>query len=475
MAVKKEKLRMISSIESIIPGKPSSRRIKSNEVIQGRTHKEIILENLKQTLNDWIKKIMFMKTRTKFNAEYDDDKLITPYGLNDNEVLEDETLNLVAFIPLEIERDEFLIIFSDKLKKIRNISKVFVIDMKKKKSYIKFAYDFIKIELKLINIDFKYLKKNIDFKNELITLKMDVESKRIFYNLKFFQNIFKLINRKKLFLLVYKIITFWAKSRGIYGKNFGYLGYIAWSILLAKIMQLYSDLSVEDILCHFYHYYDSWNWSKPVVLQEKRIIEQENSNFTSNYDAMQIIFCPYEAVNFAQHIDASSLDNTKAEIKRASYLINDIKNGKGSLKSLFQCEGLLNSYKYSVNLTLTSPKEFLYVWEDFIEYNFPDLQNYLKSQGNMKVTQFLTDQSTKEENEEIKTWELCFSNEQLNIKDTNFIINHFINEMKLKISKIDGPNTDISLSFSFNTHWKENENEISKDNSTDPLYVLRQT
>jgi len=62
----------------------------------------------------------------------------------------------------------------------------------------------------------------------------------------------------------------WAKNRGIYSNVLGYLGGIAWAILVARICIMFPDCKPNQLLKYFFEYYLNYNWKadNPVLITE---------------------------------------------------------------------------------------------------------------------------------------------------------------------------------------------------------------
>jgi poly(A) polymerase len=69
------------------------------------------------------------------------------------------------------------------------------------------------------------------------------------------------------FTIALKAIKMWAKNRGVYSQIFCYLGGIGYTILLAKICQLYPNYSPLKLLERFFYIYSRWFWEIPVNLE----------------------------------------------------------------------------------------------------------------------------------------------------------------------------------------------------------------
>lgn len=84
----------------------------------------------------------------------------------------------------------------------------------------------------------------------------------------------KYVEKYKNYRVALKAIKLWAKYKGIYSQIYGYLGGAAFSIMLAKICQLYPNYSALQLLDRFFFIYANWVWSIPVIIQKTKSLER---------------------------------------------------------------------------------------------------------------------------------------------------------------------------------------------------------
>lgn len=65
-----------------------------------------------------------------------------------------------------------------------------------------------------------------------------------------------------------RYIKLWAKRRAITSNIIGYLGGISWAILVAKVCQLFPDLSPALTFVLFLQTYSLWDWRIPVIIDD---------------------------------------------------------------------------------------------------------------------------------------------------------------------------------------------------------------
>jgi len=78
----------------------------------------------------------------------------------------------------------------------------------------------------------------------------------------------KYVDEYRNYRVTLKAIKLWAKNKGVYSQIYGYLGGAAFSIMLAKICQLYPSYSPLQLLDRFFFIYANWVWTIPVVIEK---------------------------------------------------------------------------------------------------------------------------------------------------------------------------------------------------------------
>ncbi len=131
------------------------------------------------------------------------------------------------------------------------------------------------------NLVYEYLlglSSTIDYR-ELVTVS------GIFENV----NLVKYIPAYKDFQIVVTFVKFWAKARNVYGQAFGYLSGCSWTLMVVYFLQknkqeqrLWNKTSSEhfaELVCGFFKFYSSFNWSQPVCLLDVGHVAETSGRF----------------------------------------------------------------------------------------------------------------------------------------------------------------------------------------------------
>lgn len=204
---------------------------------------------------------------------------------------------------------------------------------------IKFAYRGVEIDLLCAPLQMTRIPDKFDILDDAVLRNVDDATQRSINGVRVTDAILKLVPNIPNFRTVLRAIKLWAKRRAVYSNSLGYLGGVAWAILVARVCQLYPNASASHLLSRFFNLYNKWNWSathpsSPVLLcsissGNPSLGFQVWSPHANNRHLMPIITPSYPSMNTTHNVSASTLASMKKEIERGSRICNAIENVKG--------------------------------------------------------------------------------------------------------------------------------------------------
>ena len=259
---------------------------------------------------------------------------------------------------------------------------------------IKLIYKNIPIDILVASVSFKSIDEKFNLEDDNV-LKNCCEKCILSLNgCRVTNAIFKTLPRERIedFRLTLRAVKLWAKKRGIYSNAMGYLGGVAWAILVAKVCQLYPKCKSNKLIRKFFELYGSWDWENPVQINEiKRDVEFSCPLTVWSKEA--IPHCPFYIITPA--FPAQNTNKGTNQILRrvlieefnifkdyTSKINIEDKNCKYTWKGLFQGGvRLFEGYNYFLQIDiLAMNKADFKAWDGFVEsqslkliYNFIDI------------------------------------------------------------------------------------------------------
>jgi poly(A) polymerase len=136
------------------------------------------------------------------------------------------------------------------------------------------------------------------------------------------------------FRLLLKAIRAWAKSRGLYGNAWGFLGGFSWSLLCAYTCINYRDRdkSIEALLAHFFQLLSQHHWRQVIALTDtgKKYLPKLPQ------DLLPIVSSIQPCKNTARNVTRSTAKILRDEFDRGAEIATQILNGKSTWASLYE-------------------------------------------------------------------------------------------------------------------------------------------
>ena len=359
---------------------------------EGKKREEILV-SLKKCVKDAVKQIYKNKEKTDEEANSAGGGVFSFGSYRLGIVGPGDDIDVLCIAPLtdtrdnnqSCEREEFLNEMVNQLEKLKNEKEItqIVPISEAKVPIIKIIYKDIPIDILVACVSFKSIDENFNLEDDNV-LKNCCEKCILSLNgYRVTNAIFNSLPKEKEFRIedfriTLRAVKLWAKKRGIYSNAMGYLGGVAWAILVAKVCQLYPKCRANILIRKFFDVYSNWDWSNPVQINEIK----ENVGFvcpvsvwkkdSKDKDNLFYIITPAFP---AQNTNAGTNEILKRVLidefkmfKDYSEKINiDNKNNEYTWKGLFQTN-LFKGYQNFLQIDILSMnKSDFKEWHGFVE------------------------------------------------------------------------------------------------------------
>lgn len=201
-----------------------------------------------------------------------------------------------------------------------------------------------------------------------------------------------LVPCQKTFRLALRCIKQWAKLRCVYSNAVGFLGGIAWSLLVARICQLYPNATASTIVSRFFALYSSnnWTWTDPVLLapikdtgKHARLVCIPSQ---MNKPIMFVVTPAYPSQNSTNNVCKSTLCILCDEMDIAHKVMVKIDMSEATWSDFFRPCNFLNRYGSYLQLDcFSNDSNVMNSWLGFIESRLRFLVTSLERESFIEV------------------------------------------------------------------------------------------
>ncbi|KAG0904605.1 hypothetical protein G6F33_002386 [Rhizopus arrhizus] len=241
---------------------------------------------------------------------------------------------------------------------------------------IKFKYSGIPIDFVCARLNLEEISEDIDLKDPEILRGLDAHSVRSINGTRVADDILNLVPNMDTFRATLRCIKLWATRKAVYSNVLGFLGGVAWAILVARVCQLYPHASASTLISKFFHILTSWSWPSPVML---KAVEDGPAfantkpwnpklNPTDRSHRMPVITPSYPSMCTTHNVTQSTQRIITGEIKRAAKIVDKIVAGSAKWPQLFEAHNFFKMYRQYLQITVIADNyELQLKWTGLVE------------------------------------------------------------------------------------------------------------
>lgn len=282
-------------------------------------------------------------------------------------------IDTLCVVPKHVQREDFFQIFEEMLRNREEVSEVAPVP----EAFV----PVIKIKFMGISIDFLFarltlprVEANLELSSSNILKGLDDRDVRSLGGSRVTDEILRLVPNVDVFRMALRCIKLWAQRRAIYSNVMGFLGGVAWAMLVARICQLYPNEAAGAIVSRFFIIIYQWNWPQPVLLKpieegplpvrvwNPKLYPQDRLH------RMPIITPAYPSMCSTHNVTQSTQMIMTQECKIAAEIVDRIIVGTATWRELFKKHDFFYKYKYYLQIIASSGSADLQLkWEGTVE------------------------------------------------------------------------------------------------------------
>jgi len=302
--------------------------------------RELVLGRVAALVKNFVRKVSLARGLSEAAADAAGGRIFTfgSYRLGVHAPGSD--IDTLCVVPKHVSRDDFFEVFEPMLREVEGVSEV---------SGVPEAYvPIIKVVISGIPLDFLMARlalssvpQNLSLKDDNLLRNLDERCVRSLNGSRVIDEILRLVPNVQVFRDALRCIKLWAQKRAIYSNVNGFLGGVAWALLVARICQLYPNATSGAIVSRFYIIMYQWSWPQPVLLKQ---IEEGPLQVRvwnprlypgDRAQRMPIITPAYPAMCSTHNVTASTQMIITSEFKRGAEIVDKIIIGTAEWSELF--------------------------------------------------------------------------------------------------------------------------------------------
>nr|XP_032804360.1 poly(A) polymerase gamma isoform X3 [Petromyzon marinus] len=309
-----------------------------------------VLGKLNHMVNRWVRDFAEAKDLSPSIIENISAKICTFGSFRLGVHNKDADIDALCVAPQHVDRTDFFTSFCELLKEtngvtsIRAVEDAFV-------PLIRFKFDGIEIDLLFARLNMQSIPKKLDLRNDNILRNLDIRCIRSLNGCRVTDEILHLVPNVETFRLALHAVKLWAKHHGLYSNILGFLGGVSWSMLVARICQLYPCATASTLLHKFFLVFSQWEWPKPVLLKQPEFsrlnlpVWDPRVNPTDRCHLMPIITPSYPQQNSTYNVTVSSRAIVTAALREGLVVTHQILLGQAGWDKLFEIPNFFQKYK----------------------------------------------------------------------------------------------------------------------------------
>ncbi|KAG0368952.1 polynucleotide adenylyltransferase [Gamsiella multidivaricata] len=304
-------------------------------------------------------------------------------------------IDTLCVVPKHVEREDFFDVMHDMLRRRSEVTELTAVPdaftpvIKMKFSEIPASSE-LPIDLTFARLGLSTIPDTLDLSDDSLLRNLDDRCIRSVNGSRVTDEILRLVPNIPAFRMALRCVKLWAQRRAIYSNMMGFLGGVAWAMLVARVCQLYPNACAATIISRFFSILHQWPWPQPVLLKpiEEGPLQVRVWN-PKLYPAdkahkMPIITPAYPSMCSTHNVTDSTKSVMLSEFKEAAELVNRIIVERIPWSTLFAKDDFFSRYRHYIQVIASSDSEERHLrWSGFVESRIRHLVTKLERVENL--------------------------------------------------------------------------------------------
>ncbi|KAF8212706.1 Poly(A) polymerase central domain-containing protein [Mycena galopus ATCC 62051] len=283
-------------------------------------------------------------------------------------------IDTVCVVPKHISREDFFNVFEPMLRatdgatEVSGVPGAFV-------PLISAKISDISLDLLIAPLGMSSISEDLSLKDNNVLKNLDEIVVRSVNGTRLTDELLRLVPNVQAFRDALRCIKLWAKRKAVYSNVNGYLGGVAWAMLVARICQLYPNAVAGALVHRFFTVMSKWPWPDPVLLKD---IEEGPLQVrvwnpklypSDRAHRMPIITPNYPSMCATHNVSASTMAILSEEIQKGADTLSKIVAGTDTWASLFAKHDFFHRYRNYIQVsgTVQSKMRHLVMKLEFVD------------------------------------------------------------------------------------------------------------
>ncbi|RLM64465.1 nuclear poly(A) polymerase 4-like [Panicum miliaceum] len=242
---------------------------------------------------------------------------------------------------------------------------------------MKMRFRGVQVDLVYASVNLAVVPRDLDLGDRTLLRGLDHATARSLNGVRVADEILRLVPDAGAFRTALRCVKHWAKARGVYSNVSGFLGGVAWAVLVARVCQLYPNAAPSMLVPRFFKVLSQWRWPVPVMLRD---IEHDavlglpvwdgRRNPRDRTHLMPVITPAYPCMNCAYNVSQATQRIIKEQIQAGHAACQEIVAGGGrGWGALFHPFPFFRAHKsyLQVDATVAGGEDELREWKGWVE------------------------------------------------------------------------------------------------------------